>query len=132
MNRIGGCVTRVLKQGAAHPTVADGVLLFNKMDVFTYRLPAFQAFPAAHSLSRELHHLATLSVPRTVHTDSHDMEHLTAQTEALCLRSCLVHLCVREIACCEESYNVTNSSRGRNLHGSHPKTCVGTISTEFP
>lgn len=75
--------------------MADGVLLFNKMDVFTYRLPAFQAFPAAHSLSRELHHLATLSVPRTVHTDSHDMEHLTAQTEALCLRSCFLHLCVR-------------------------------------
>lgn len=94
---IGGCVTTVLKQGAAHPTMEDGVLLFNKMDVFTYRLPAFQAFPAAHSLSRELHHLATLSVPRTVHTDSHDIEHLTAQNEALRYRYRLVQLSVHTI-----------------------------------
>ena len=57
--------------------MADSVLLFNKMDVFTYRLPAFQAFSAAHSLSRELHHLATLSVTRTVHTDSNCTGRLT-------------------------------------------------------
>lgn len=40
------------------------------MDVFTYQLPAFQAFPLAHSLSREPHHLATQSVPRIVRTHS--------------------------------------------------------------
>ena len=93
-NRIGGCVTRVPKQRAAPPTVADGVLLFNKMDVFTYRLPAFQAFSAAHSLSRELHHLATLSVTRSVHTDSNGNGRLIAQNEALCFRYSLVRLSV--------------------------------------
>jgi hypothetical protein len=74
--------------------VAEGVLLFNKMDVFTYRLPAFQAFSAAHSLSRELHHLAILSVTRTVHTDPNCTGHLTAQNEALSFRYRLVCMSV--------------------------------------
>jgi hypothetical protein len=97
VNRIGGCAAKVPKQGAAPPTGAEGVLLFNKMDVFTYRLPAFQAFSAAHSLSREPHHLAILSVTRTVHTDSNGTGHLTAQKEALWFRYRLVCLSVHMI-----------------------------------
>lgn len=97
MNRIGGCVTRVPEQRAAPSTVADGVLLFNKMDVFTYRLPAFQAFSAAHSLSRELLNLATLSVTRNVHTDSNGTGRLTAQNETLWFRYSLLRLNVLTI-----------------------------------
>jgi hypothetical protein len=104
------------------------------MDVFTYRLPAFQAFPAAHSLSRELHHLATLNVPRTVHTHSHDTEHLTAQNEALRFRDCLVQLSVHKITAygmLETYENVMNSSSGRNLDKPQHQSGVGTTSPVF-